>query len=327
MERAGRPAVRGASRCAPVAQLIHHLLLHVWPLVLVHLAVERDEGLAVLVLVLRLDQLPPLLHLHRLDHRVLVPRLPRRRRHTDEDQFLRAHLVRPLPRDVAAPVLLDQHRRVLGLALLLLLLHQPAVAVLLRADVLHELGALPPLPAALVELHRPDRRLERHQRVVARVLPLLLVGEPRLQQQHVEQLLALRQRVRLVLDEEARHRHLEHLGRELEVDEHVVEVDRRHAAVQLDQQLLRLEHAADHRVERLLDVHPLLRVHQLVVRLLELAEDLEVPDVQRGVVLERLLLPDALLHLGVGVGVEHLELVEELDHALLPLLARGRAAV
>ena len=55
--------------------------------------------------------------------------------------------------------------------------------------------------------------------------PLPLVADARLQHEHIEQLLALLERALLVLDEEARHRHLEHRRRRFQVDQHVVEVD------------------------------------------------------------------------------------------------------
>ena len=227
---------------------------------------------------LRLDELPPLLDLELLDLGVLLERLGLGRRHADEDELLRAHRHRRPARLVPAPPSLHKERRLLRLSALATLREQPSLAVLIPADFLHKLGARAPLPTTLVQLHHADRRLERH-RVEAARRPWRWLGlNASLLEQHLEVLFALGQEVRLVLEEEFRDGHLEHVGRQLQIDEHVVEVDEIDL-LESDELLLHFKQATHDTLKSLAHVHALLRVHGLVVALLELAENLQVADV------------------------------------------------
>ena len=145
----------------------------------------------------------------------------------------------------------------------------------------------PPLPTTLVQLHHADRRLERHRVEAARRTWRRLGLNARLLEQHLQVLFALGQEVRLVREEEFWDGHLEHVGRQLQIDEHVVEVDEIDL-LESDELLLHFKQATHDTLESLAHVHALLRVHGLVVALLELAENLQVADVKRCVLLKLL---------------------------------------
>lgn len=108
------------------------------------------------------------------------------------------------------------------------------------------------------------------------------------------------------------HGQLELVRRQLEVNEDVVDVHQIEAAVELDEPVSHLKHPAHASLQRLLHVDELLRVHHLVVRVLELAEDLEVLDVDARPLCE------VLRSQGGVLGVLGLELVEQVHHGLAP---------
>ena len=307
---------------APVAQLVHHLLLHVRPLGLVHLVLLLHQVVTILLLVLSLDELAPLLDVELTEDRIVLGGVGRGRRHPDEDELLGAHRHRRLARDEPAPVPLHEQGRVLRAGRVRAALQQPPLALLVSANLLHELGALPALPSALVQLHHADRRLQRH-RVPPRPARRRLGRQVGLLDEHVEVLFTFLEERGLVLEEELRDGHLEDVGCQLQIHQHIVQVDKVVALLQRDQPLLDLEQTAHRRLERLLEVHALLRVDGLVVGLLEFPEYLQVSDVQRRLQLELLARVGRRRQLVFGgvrdVGVPELELVEELDHGLLPL--------
>ncbi len=95
-----------------------------------------------------------------------------------------------------------------------------------------------------------------------------------------EELLALLEEFAVFVDEVLGDGQLDVGGRELEVGDDVVEVVEL-VELEVDHLLLELEQAPDHPVERPLDHSALLRVHHLVVALLQLAEYLDVSHVHR----------------------------------------------
>lgn len=92
----------------------------------------------------------------------------------------------------------------------------------------------------------------------------------------------------VILAEIAGHWDLNHGRVVLEVKEETVEMDVDGASTEVveDEELLDFANAADGALKHFLDEDALLRVHNLVVTLLELAVDLDVLNVEYGVVAE-----------------------------------------
>mmetsp|Transcript_24355 Transcript_24355/g.48754 ORF Transcript_24355/g.48754 Transcript_24355/m.48754 type:complete len:247 (-) Transcript_24355:51-791(-) len=225
-----------------------------------------------------------------------------------------------LPGDKAAPAALCEECCLLWLVAILACCEQPLLALLGRADLLHELGALPALTTTLVELDDANCRLESH-RVWTWAAADWFGLDASLLEKNVEVLFALLKQVRLILEKELRDGNLENVRRQLQVHQHVVEVDEVDL-LERDELLLDLKQSAHDALECLLDVHPLLRVHALIIRLLELAENLQIPNVQCHVQLDLLffvLLAELLQRLRRCIRIPEFELIEQLNHRLLPL--------
>ena len=95
----------------------------------------------------------------------------------------------------------------------------------------------------------------------------------------------------IILLEVARHWDLDHRWVILQIEEETVKMDVDGAGTEVveDQEFLDLANAANRALEYLLDEDALLRVHNLIIALLELAVDLDVLDVENGVVRESFL--------------------------------------
>lgn len=191
--------------------------------------------------------------------------------------------------------------------------------LLLLPHLLGHGGALCALPASLVALDDGDGLVRRHVHAYVVLFALLLQRDPFHAEFErgvaVDQLVPRAQPLVVVLGEVAWNGHLQRLRRQLEVDEQVVQIDilpgkRLHRAhvrvgrVPFDQPVLEHHHAPDDRLQHLLHVLTLLWVHHCVVALLQVAENLEVPDVSRSVVLE-VLLRRQLLRLRPSKQIQH----------------------
>mmetsp|Transcript_27563 Transcript_27563/g.67782 ORF Transcript_27563/g.67782 Transcript_27563/m.67782 type:complete len:640 (+) Transcript_27563:2062-3981(+) len=294
----------------PLVDAVLDELAHVLPLGLLHLLLQRHQRLVVLRDVLRLHRLAPLQVAQLAQHGVHGV-VARRRLHPDEHQLRLGDGVDAAPRQEPAHQRLHTRRRLLGRHGAAherhLLLQR--LRLLERA---HEARALAPLPPPLVHLQHADGLLLPQ---VGRHVQLLLPRHAHvvLLHQRFQELGAALQLGPAILHKVLGDGQLQHVRGQLQVHQDVVEVDAVDSFVEPHQPALDLQYAPQHRLHRLLHVHPLLRVRHLVVRLLELAEDLHVLDVYAAVLAD---LHGCQRRL---VRVLRLQLVQQLHHALAPL--------
>mmetsp|Transcript_4838 Transcript_4838/g.13805 ORF Transcript_4838/g.13805 Transcript_4838/m.13805 type:complete len:260 (-) Transcript_4838:159-938(-) len=232
--------------------------------------------------------------------------------HPDERELAVAVADCARPRLVAAEQALNigcRNLRVQGVAIGHLLQHFTVVVV--RTRVRDLIGAADGLATALAALKALNRLLDGE---LEQGPPSLLLLAAFLEKERgvlaefvgldrVDEIVASGLVVCALLEKVPRDGHLERFGRELEVHQDVVKVhilprervlrpwydERRMRRVPLDQQLLELQDAGHHELHDQLDVDALLRVHHVVIALLERPEDAEVAQVQAAPVLNGLL--------------------------------------
>ena len=141
-----------------------------------------------------------------------------------------------------------------------------AVLLLLGRHLLHDTESLPALAAQLVALQDLDGVVDRHGRahVQLELLLLLLVRRRQavLHGDGIHQLVTLLQLVLAILDEIVGHRELQHIRRQLQINQDIVEINVLRL-VSIHEPGLDLQQAAHRAFQRLLDADPLLRVDHL----------------------------------------------------------------
>mmetsp|Transcript_18481 Transcript_18481/g.46491 ORF Transcript_18481/g.46491 Transcript_18481/m.46491 type:complete len:248 (+) Transcript_18481:1737-2480(+) len=163
------------------------------------------------------------------------------------------------------------------------------LSLLLLFDVLHDPRPLPALPTPLITLDDLDSVVAVKLSALFLLLLLLcLLADLVLLHKLLEKLLPFFNYFAPVLREVARYRQLQYLWYELQIDENVIEVDVL-ALSQSNEEVLYFQHAPHHRFQHHQNVPSLLRVHDVVVALLQILVHLHVLDVEECVVLEGLL--------------------------------------
>lgn len=127
----------------------------------------------------------------------------------------------------------------------------------------------------------------------------------------------------VIFAEVARHGDLDHRGVILQIEQQAIEMDVDGASTEVveDEVLLDLANAANSALEHFLDKDALLWVHNLIVTLLKLAIDLDILDVEDGVVAEpfleapKLTILDTML-IFVRGGMLHLDLLLQVVHCI-----------